>query len=149
MTLWIHLGFMLGGLAGFLTSVACAMMYLFQSSQLKSKHPGKISLKLPSLGTLDKIHFVSLTWGVVLFSLGILSGFFWATNLSAVHQVLREPKVVLSLATCVLYWIVFSVRLSSLRRGQKIALGTMFIFILLFLTLMSSYYAPSGFHKGF
>src|SRR3989338_1402445 len=41
----LHLGLILSGLAGLLTAVSSAMMYLLQSAQLKSKHPGKTFFK--------------------------------------------------------------------------------------------------------
>ena len=44
---------------------------------------------------------------------------------------------------------VLSLRFSALRRGKKIAVGTVLVFVLLVGTLMSSYYAPSVFHRGF
>ncbi len=145
---WMHIGFIFCGLAGLVTAVSAAMMYLLQSSQLKSKHPGKTFLKLPALDTLDKIHFRSLVGGVILFSLGILSGLYWATDLQELGQIIRDPKVLLSLLTCSMYWAIVGLRFSALRRGQKIALGTLTVFVLLFLTMMSSYYAPSSFHRG-
>jgi ABC-type uncharacterized transport system permease subunit len=145
---WMHIGFMFMGLAGFVTALSSAMMYLLQSSQLKSRHPGKTFLTLPALDTLDKIHFRSLVGGVILFSLGILSGLYWATDLQKLSQIIRDPKVLLSLLTCFLYWLIVGLRISALRRGQKIAVGTLVVFLLLFTTMMSSYYAPSSFHRG-
>lgn len=147
--LWMHTGLILTGFTGLILSVSSALMYLLQSSQLKSKHPGLAFLKLPSLNALDRLHFVSLTVGVVLFSLGIVTGFIWAREMKEMGEIMKDPKVYLSFLTCLMYWTILSFRLSALRRGQKIAMGTIFIFIFLFITLMSSLYAPSGFHKGF
>ncbi|MBI3315387.1 MAG: hypothetical protein HYZ87_00200, partial [Candidatus Omnitrophica bacterium] len=64
-------------------------------------------------------------------------------------QVFKDPKVALSFLTGLMYWLILSFRLSALRRGQKIAAGTILIFFLVFITLLSSTYAPSEFHKGF
>ena len=137
--LWLHLGLILSGLAGLLTAVSSAMMYLLQSAQLKSKHLKNYFFKLPSLDSLDRVHFISLVWGCVLFSLGILSGILWAQNLKELGQWLGDKKVILSLATCLMYWGILFLRFSSLRRGQKIAIGTVFVFILLFVTIVSSH----------
>jgi len=146
--LWVHFGFILAGLAGFVAAVSSAIMYLWQASQLKSKHPGQNFLKLPSLDTLDKIHFRSLSWGVILFSLGILTGVIWASGLRELGSLFRDPKVILSFVTCFMYWVIVSLRGSSLRRGHKIAAGTLVVFLLVFLTMASSYVAPSVFHRG-
>jgi ABC-type uncharacterized transport system permease subunit len=137
--LWLHITFILTGLAGLLVAVSSALMYLLQSSQIKSKHLGKAFVELPALSTLDTIHFRSLCAGVVLFSLGILSGLFWASDRSGLAQALRDPKAILSMATCALYWIVLAFRLSPLRRGQKIAAGTVVVVVLLLGTLASSH----------
>ncbi|MBI2095580.1 MAG: cytochrome c biogenesis protein CcsA [Candidatus Omnitrophica bacterium] len=140
-----HTGFILSGFAGMITAVLSAAMYLVQSYQLKSKRVGNFFLKLPALDTLDRIHFRSLALGVVLFSLGILSGLFWAKNLRELHQVFRDPKVVLSFLTCLAYWLVLGFRMSALSRGQKIAAGTVITFALLVATFVTTHdYAPPG-----
>lgn len=146
--LWVHTSFILSGLVGLAIAVSTAVMYLLESSQLKSKHLGNVFLKFPSLDTLDRLHFGALSVGVILFSLGILSGILWARDLRELDQVFKDPKVILSFLTCLMYWLVLSFRLSALRRGQKIAAGTILIFFLVFITLLSSAYVPSGFHKG-
>lgn len=137
--LWAHVGLLIAGFACLLTAAAGALMYLLQSYQIKSKHLGNAFLKLPSLNTLDILHFRALAWGVILFSLGILCGILWAQDLRGLGQVLRDPRATLSFVTCFLYWLVLSFRLSALRRGQKIAAGTLIIFALLIVTWMSSH----------
>lgn len=144
----LHLGFVLTGLAGLLTAVSSAMMYLLQSTQLKSKHLGTIFFKLPSLDILDRIHFISLIWGIILFSLGILSGVFWAQNLQELGQIFRDPKVILSMVTCLAYFLILCLRFSAMRRGQKIAIGTVIVFILLFMTIVSSHDMSALLSKG-
>ena len=139
----LHLGLILSGIMALIVSVSCAVMYLLQSNQLKSKHLRKSLLALPSLEQLDALHFRSLSVGIILFSLGILSGCFWAKNLKEFPGILKDPKVILSFLTGFMYWLVLGFRMSSLRRGQKIALGTILIFVLLCVTFMSAHYAPS------
>jgi ABC-type uncharacterized transport system permease subunit len=147
--LWVHFGLILLGLAGLATAVGSAALYLWQSSQLKSKRPGAIFLKLPSLDALDRVHYRALIIGVAFFSLGILTGFFWASDIRAMGSIWRDLKVSLSFLTCFLLWVLAGVRITTIRRGQKIAVGTLIVFALLFLTFFSSYYAPSAFHQGF
>ena len=147
--LWIHTVLLVTGLLSLVLAVASALLYLLQSAQIKSKHPGKISFKLPSLDKLDRVHFRYLSAGVIFFSLGLLSGVFWAKNLNEFGQILKDPMAVLSFFTCLMYWVIFSLRLSALRRGQKIAAGTVLAFFLLIVTLMSSGLSSAGFHKGF
>lgn len=139
-----HIGFMTGGFAALAVAAATALMYLLQSSQLKSKHLGKAFLKLPSLSALDQLHFRSLCLGVIFFSAGILTGVFWASDLKELPQLAKDPKVLLSFFTAFLYWVILAFRLSSLRRGQKIAFGTVLVLAFLLVTLMSSHYLPAG-----
>ena len=145
---WTHVGFLCVALSGLVMAVISALLYLWQSHQLKSKDPGGAFFNLPALNTLEKVHFRALAAGVVFFSLGILSGFFWASDLREMGSLWRDPKVTLSFLTCSLYWVILSLRLSALGRGQKIAAGTLVVFVLLFATFLSSYYAPSSFHRG-
>ncbi len=145
----VHLTFILSGFAGLVIAFSSALMYLLQSTQLKSKHLGKIFLKLPSLEALDQIHFRALSFGVILFSLGILTGIFWAKNLQELREVWRDPKVVFSFVTCAMYWAVLGFRMSALRRGQKIAIGTLLVFAMLVLTFFSTHAIPSALTRGF
>jgi ABC-type uncharacterized transport system permease subunit len=146
--LWTHLGLILLGLAGLAGAVLSAALYLWQSFQLKSKHPGASFMKLPSLDALDRAHFRSLLGGLILFTLGLLAGLVWAGDLRELSGLWRDPRAILSLVTCLLYWAIVSVRLSTLRRGQKIAVSTLIAFSLLFLTLVSSHIVPGTFHGG-
>ncbi len=147
--LWAHLALIFSGILALLLAVIGAALYLAQSRELKSKHPGGLSTQLPSLDRLDRFHFRALRAGVILFTLGILSGFFWATDLRRTGDIFKDPKVLLSLLTCLMYWAVLTIRAGELGRGQKIAIGTLLIFVLLIATWMSSLYAPSAFHKSF
>lgn len=140
---FLHAGFIFCGFAGFLAAVSSALMYLTQSAQLKSKHLGRVFVRLPSLGALDRIHSRSLMIGVVLFSIGILCGLFWAGRLNGTSLLPKDPKVILSFFTCALYCVILGLRLSNVRRGHKIALGTVIAFIVLIATFISAHTTPS------
>ena len=147
--LWFHTTLIFGGFAAFAASVASAGMYLSQSRQLKSKRLGKYFSRLPSLDRLDRIHFRFLSAGVILLSLGILSGLFWARDMRRFGELLKDPRAILSFLTCLMYWAVLTVRASALRRGQKIATSTILIFLLLVASWASSYTVSSGLHRSF
>ena len=144
--LWVHFGPILAGLAGLAAAVSSAALYLWQSHQLKSKHPGPSLMRLPSLDALDKVHVRSLIVGAGLFSLGLFAGVVWAGDLRELRSVLRDPRAVLSLITCLMIWAIVSLRLSSLQRGQKIAAGTLIVFFLLSLAIVSSHIMPGALH---
>ena len=150
MSIWIllHSSLIMMGLACLITSFSTAVMYLLLAAQLKSKKFGNIFFKLPPLETLDRIHFRGLSWGVVLFTLGLVSGFFWAESADALGKVLKDPRILLSFTTCLMYWWVLSFRLGAASRGRKIVMGTVISFLLLVVMLASSGLAPSWYHKG-
>ncbi|MBI4433100.1 MAG: cytochrome c biogenesis protein CcsA [Candidatus Omnitrophica bacterium] len=137
--LWLHTGLIWSAVLAMMLAAMSAGLYLVQSSQLKSKHPGKILLTLPSLDRLDRIHIQSLTTGFVLFLAGILSGLFWAERKESLNEVLKDPRAILSLLTCALYGVVLAFRASALSRGQKIAAGTVLIFFLLLASVFISH----------
>ncbi len=147
-SVWIrlHTGFILIGFAGLVISVAGALMYLMQSYQLKSKHPGLTFLKLPPLGRLDRIHFVSLGWGVLFYSFGLLAGLFSAESVQDLAAVIQDPKVVLSILGCLMFWMILLLRARQIRRGHKIAFGTVLVFLLLLATFSGGNYGLSAFH---
>ena len=70
-------------------------------------------------------------------------------DLKELPQLVKDPKVLLSFFTAFLYWVILAFRLSSLRRGQKIAFGTVLVLAFLLVTLMSSHYLPAGLGKTF
>lgn len=145
---WFHVGFILAGMAGLVAAVSSALMYLVQSRQLKSRHLGGNFLKLPALEVLDKMHFRSMVWGAFFLSLGLAAGVVWASDLRQLGLLRNDPKAMLSLVSCLLYWLVIGVRMSALRRGQKIAVGTLAVFLLLFLSIASAYIVPGALHRG-
>ena len=146
--LWTHLSLVLLGVGGLVAAVLSAGLYLWQSFQLKSKHPGASFMSLPSLDALDRAHFRTLTAGIILFTLGLLTGLIWAGDLRELNKLWLDPRAILSLVTCLFFWAIVSVRLSTLRRGQKIAVSTVIAFTLLSLAIVSSHIVPGAFHGG-
>ena len=136
---WAHAGLLWAGSFAFILAALCSVLYLVQSGELKSKHPGTFFLKLPSLEKLDRTHFRMLTIGFVLFFFGIVSGLFWAERKRELAELWNDPRVILSFMTFLLYGVVLGFRLSALRRGQKIAAGTILIFLLLLASLLSAH----------
>ena len=77
--LWlgIHIFMALLGYAA-LTLMFCAgVMYLMQESQLKSKRPGALYHRLPSLSLLDDLNGRALILGFPLLTQGIITGSVW------------------------------------------------------------------------
>ena len=123
-----------GYTALFLTFVA-ALMYLIQEHELKSKQPRGFYYRLPSLEVCDEIHYRSLLLGLPLLSLGILTGFVWASRTWKGPWEL-DPKILASLVTWLIYLVLFSTRVSGGWRGRRAAYIAIFGFAAILVTFM-------------
>jgi cytochrome c-type biogenesis protein CcsB len=124
----------LGYTALFLTFVA-ALMYLIQEHELKSKQPRGFYYRLPSLDLCDELYYRSLLVGLPLLSLGILTGFVWASRTWKGPWEL-DPKILASLITWLIYLVLFSTRVSGGWRGRRAAYLAIFGFAAILVTFM-------------
>jgi cytochrome c-type biogenesis protein CcsB len=78
--LWlgIHIFLAVLGYAAFALTFCAGVMYLIQERQLKSKHPGTLYHRLPSLTVLDELNARALFLGFPLLTQGIITGSVWA-----------------------------------------------------------------------
>lgn len=119
--LWVHISLSLFGYAAFALAFGTGLMYLLQERQLKRKHLGSFSLKLPSLELLDGLSYRSLSLGFPLLTLGIITGSIWAQYAWGSYWS-WEPKQVWSLVTWFIYAALLHGRLSLAWRGRKAAI---------------------------
>lgn len=73
----IHIAAALGGLALFGLGFLVSAFYLLLQRELKTRRPGAMFRRLPSLAHLDTVTLRVITWGFVLLSLTILTGAFF------------------------------------------------------------------------
>jgi cytochrome c-type biogenesis protein CcsB len=78
--LWlgIHIFLAVLGYAALALTFCAGVMYLIQERQLKSKHPGTLYHRLPSLNVLDELNARALFLGFPLLTQGIITGSVWA-----------------------------------------------------------------------
>lgn len=78
--LWLglHVVLALLGYAALTLTFCAGVMYLMQERQLKSKRPGGLSYRLPSLRLLDDVNARALVLGFPLLTQGIITGSVWA-----------------------------------------------------------------------
>jgi cytochrome c-type biogenesis protein CcsB len=127
----------LGYTALFLTFVA-AVMYLMQERELKSKTPRAFYYRLPSLELCDEIYYRSLLFGLPLLTLGILTGFIWASRTWKGPWEF-DPKILASLLSWLIYLVLFSTRVSGAWRGRRAA----YVAIFGFATIMATFLGVS------
>jgi ABC-type uncharacterized transport system permease subunit len=114
----IHIASIILGYAALFLTFVAALMYLIQERELKSKRLDAFYYRLPSLEVCDEIYYKSLLFGLPFLSLGILTGFVWASRAWKGPWEL-DPKILASLITWVIYLILFSTRLSGNWRGRR------------------------------
>lgn len=118
--LGLHIATIFLGYTGFFLTFVAAIMYLIQERELKSKRPKAFYYRLPSLEVLDELYYRSLVFGLPFLSLGILTGFVWASRAWTGPWEL-DPKILASLITWLIYLVLFSTRLSGSWRGRRAA----------------------------
>lgn len=118
---WMHVILTLLGNAAFAIACCVAVMFLVQEWLLKSKHPGVLFERLPSLKLLDDLCHFSLVLGFPLLTLGLLSGVLvsysvWGSFLS------WDGRQIWSSITWVFYAALLHGRLAEGWRGRKAAI---------------------------
>jgi ABC-type uncharacterized transport system permease subunit len=78
----LHVLANLGATALFVFAAAAATIYLYQAGRLKSKRPTLAGFAFPGLSTLEALIERSLTWGLGLMTLGVVSGAVFAEHLT-------------------------------------------------------------------
>ena len=133
--LWVHVALAILGNAAFALTFCTGLMYILQERQLKSRHPGRMHLRLPSLDLLDDVGVKSLLFGFPLLTLALITGSLWAeyTRGSFLPLYGREAWSILS-------WLIYGgllyARLSAGWRGRKAAILAIIGFCLVLFTLV-------------
>src|SRR5258708_15760047 len=74
LALFLHVGAAALGTGILALAFGLALLYLASEKQLKSKHPGRLFARLPSLDLIDKAGYRLAVWGFVFLSLAIATG---------------------------------------------------------------------------
>lgn len=135
----IHLFLVFIAFAIFLASIVVGIIFIMMESQVKHKHIRPFFQRLPSLETLDTVHYRALSSGFIFLSLGILAGFFLSKDISGVY-LSGDPKQIWVLCM----WFFFAILLNSRvragwrgRRGIVLSLIGFTSFIVLVLVFLS------------
>ena len=135
--LLVHISSTILGYTGFLLTFVAAIMYLIQEKELKSKKPRGFYYRLPSLDVCDELYYRSLVFGLPFLSLGILTGFVWASRTwKGPWQF--DPKILASLVTWLIYLVLFSTRVSGGWRGRRAAYGAILGFAAMMVTFLGA-----------
>ncbi len=113
----VHVVLVLIGYAALLLTAVTSILYLVRERQLKSKKTGGT---LPPLGTLDTLMARALSIGFVFITLAVIAGSTWASIESGTRWI-RDPRIIISLLTWVLYLVIVFFRVTAGWRGRKAA----------------------------
>jgi cytochrome c-type biogenesis protein CcsB len=131
----VHIGSSILGYTGFFLTFVAAVMYLMQEKELKSRVPRTFYYRLPSLELCDELYYRSLLFGLPLLTVGILTGFIWASRTWKGSWEF-DPKILASLLTWLIYLVLFSTRVSGGWRGRRAAYVAIFGFAAVMATFL-------------
>jgi ABC-type uncharacterized transport system permease subunit len=122
--LLVHIVLVLIGYSALLLSAGAALFYLVQERRLKKKSRSFLAFldseRVPPLATLDTMITHSMSVGFVAITLAVIAGSTWASIELGVKWI-REPKIVISLATWSFYLVMLCLRVAAGWRGRKAA----------------------------
>ncbi len=140
----VHIALIFAGYAALFLSFAASLLYLFQERALKSKHPGGLTARLPSLQMVDEIGYRALLFGFPFMTLGLVAGAVIAQS-SYGPSYFTDPKVLLSLAMWAVYMVLLYTRWNSGWRGRRAAYLASFVVIVALSAWIANYF--SGIHR--
>ena len=141
----IHVIFAFLGNAIFALAFCAGIMYVIQEHQVKSKHIGALSRRLPSLEVMDEINYKALTFGFPLLTVGIITGSIWAQYAWGSYWS-WDPKETWSLITWCLYAALLHQRLTIGWRGRKAAIMAIIGFFAILFTFLGVNLVLGGLH---
>jgi len=110
------------GVAAFTLAFAVATAYLIQERLLRQRKLSGLFTRLPPLDVLDSLGLKLLLVGFPLFTLGSVSGAFWAAKLTAVTL---SPAQLLGLVAWAVFATVLLLRVAAGWQGRRAAIGTL------------------------
>jgi cytochrome c-type biogenesis protein CcsB len=131
----VHVVLAFLGDAVFALASSASLLYLVQERRLKSRRVRGWLGRLPSLETLDRLNYRCLVWGLVLLTLGIVSGIVWA-HAAWGRFWSSDPKLVFSLVTWVIYVVLLQGRMTAGWRGRRAATLTIAGFTVILVSLV-------------
>jgi len=144
--LFLHVGAALLGTVAMALSFGLSLLYLASERQLKSKRPGRLFDRLPSLDLIDRASYRLAVWGFIFLSLAIATGSL-ASRASTGSSFPLAPKETFAVLAWALFAALIQARLVAGWRGRRVALLVVAGFVLLlgtYVGLLSATPLPQG-----
>jgi cytochrome c-type biogenesis protein CcsB len=142
----VHVGVSLLGDAVFALAFSASVLYLVQERRLKAHRGRGLLRRLPSLETLDRVSHICLVWGLVLLTLGVMSGIVWAHVAWSDRPWMRDPKILFTLLVWLLYVVLLQGRMTAGWRGRWAAQLTIAGFMVIVISLVGVNLLGLGIH---
>lgn len=142
----IHVLLSIASYGLFALSFVSSVMYIFQESWLKQKRIMWLTKWLPSLFILDDLAYKTLTIGLPLLTLGIVTGALWANMVYGSYWN-WDPKETWSLIIWFAYIFIIHARISLGWRGKKFAWASVICFLLVMFSFIGVNYIFKGYHN--
>ncbi|HKC61712.1 MAG TPA: cytochrome c biogenesis protein CcsA [Myxococcales bacterium] len=130
----LHVFSAAAGTAALALAFALSLLYLASERQLKSKHPGRLFARLPSLELIDRVGWHLSVWGFVFLSVAIATGSLVSREASGSAFPLAPKQGFAVLAWALLAGLI-QARLVAGWRGRRLA----FLVVAGFLLLVATY----------
>jgi cytochrome c-type biogenesis protein CcsB len=144
----VHVGLALLGDAVFALAFSASLLYLVQERRLKAYRGRGLLRHLPSLETLDRVNHACLAWGLILLTLGIVSGIVWAHE-AWTRLWVWDPKVLLTLLVWTFYVVLLQGRMTAGWRGRVAAQLTIAGFAVILVSFVGVNVLALGSHGAF
>ena len=148
-SLWlpVHVLLAILGDALFAIAFSASLLYLVQERRLKGRRGRGTFRHLPSLEALDRVSHRCLVWGLVLLTLGIVTGIVWAHEAWG-QPWLLDPKLIFTAAIWALYMVLLQGRMTAGWRGRWAAQLTVAGFAVVVLSFIGVNVLGLGSHGG-
>jgi ABC-type uncharacterized transport system permease subunit len=137
----VHVFSAAAGTAALALAFALSLLYLASEKQLKSKHPGRLFARLPSLELIDRVGWQLSVWGFVFLSVAIATGSLASHEASGSAFPIAPKQGFAVLAWALLAGLI-QARLVAGWRGRRLALLVVAGFLLLIGTYAGLLAAP-------
>jgi cytochrome c-type biogenesis protein CcsB len=143
----IHVASVFLANALFALAFSAGIMYLIQERHIKRKSFGNLYMRLPSLDRLDQINYICLIAGFPLLTVGLITGFAYASTIWA-SPWNWDPKEISALVTWLIYAVLLHERLAVGWRGRRAAWLAIFGFSAILVTFLGVNLFMKGHHTA-
>ena len=133
-----HLTVIIFAVAALCITFAASLAYVLLDRALKTKRPGRLFPRLPSLEICDNVGQLSLLWAFPLMTLGIVTGAIVSASINHTFWA-WEPKEILAVLAWAILAVVVVARIGWGWRGRNAALLTIVAFAAVLLRMLGVY----------